>query len=75
MLFEHIDMETKKHPVKSTTEFNQGYEKGFHNKDYTWEDGISYVLISTKSALNDYKKGYLKGQNDRQKDELENWLC
>ncbi|MBC7912913.1 MAG: hypothetical protein H7Y07_02215 [Pyrinomonadaceae bacterium] len=67
-------METKEHPMKASFEFNRGYEKGYHTKDYTWEDGIGHVLIDPSSNLDDYKRGYIKGQNDRVRDELENWL-
>lgn len=67
-------METEEYPVK-VTEFNRGYANGYHTKDYTWEDGISYVLIKTDSAPGDFERGYLQGQRDRLKDELENWLC
>ncbi|MBC8052921.1 MAG: hypothetical protein H7Y13_07640 [Sphingobacteriaceae bacterium] len=68
-------MEIHDHPVKTPTDFDRGYEKGYHSKDYTWEDGIKYVCAKLVPESGDYKEGYEKGQRDRLRDEIQKWMC
>jgi hypothetical protein len=68
-------MDTKELSSKVIREFNQGYEKGYHSKDYTWEDGIKFVTANWTPESADYTEGYSKGQGDRLRDEVQKWMC
>lgn len=57
----------------TTSDFDHGYEKGYHSKDYTWEDGINYVLADSSQESEDFKRGYLQGSLDRLRDEVQKW--
>ena len=67
-------METAEVSPKAISDFNLGYENGYHRKDYTWEDGIKFISIIRSPESDDYKKGYAKGQRDRLRDEMQRWM-
>lgn len=67
-------MITKENTTLSSYDFAQGYEKGYHSKDYTWEDGINYVLADSSHESAQYREGYLQGCNDRKRDETHKWM-
>lgn len=68
-------MRTKDKKTAIISEFAQGYEKGYHSKDYTWEDGINYVLSDSSNQSPQYREGYLQGNRDRLRDEVQKWMC
>ncbi|WP_207536271.1 hypothetical protein [Desertivirga arenae] len=68
-------MELKENSIACNSEFNKGYEKGYHNKDYTWEDGIKYAAVTWPQEPEEFTKGFLQGQQDRLRDEMQKWMC
>ncbi|WP_207424702.1 hypothetical protein [Desertivirga brevis] len=65
----------KESTTKCISDFNKGYEKGYHSKDYTWEDGIRYTSASWQAESEEFVKGFAKGQQDRLRDEVQKWMC
>lgn len=67
-------METKESITHESSDFDRGYEKGYHCKDYTWEDGIKCISNLLHPESKYYQEGYNKGQRDRMRDEIQKWL-
>lgn len=68
-------METSEILIKSNADYNRGYETGYHNKDYTWEDGIKCVSSNWLQKSQDFQEGFTAGQRDRLRDEMDKWMC
>ena len=68
-------METKESLNNVNSDYNRGYETGYHSKDYTWEDGIKYTSVSWPAESAEYKNGFTNGQRDRLRDEMDKWMC
>lgn len=68
-------MITKENTTLRSSDFTQGYEKGYHSKDYTWEDGINYVFADSTQESEQFREGYKQGCSDRMRDEIQKWMC
>ena len=62
-------MEPKDKPDKTSPDFNEGYEKGYQSKDYTWGDGIVEAFTKWAPESDDYKEGHAEGERGRIRDD------